>query len=350
MGFRFRKSINLGGGFRINLSKTGIGYSFGCPGMRFTKLANGRERATFSIPGTGISYVEESSGNRNYSEPTNYNIQNENKPLLYQAQTDLSNYQDTNYDEFIRRINKCKLNNNLFNALLIIAIILCFVKIYFIVLPAILIIIKQYYIDYFRVTADFSFDEFYQDYFNDLNSLLYEMTQCDKVWVIKSKYREDDYKYNAGATSSVTRERVKLEQKCPPYLSMNTIPYSLTFEDKTFYFLPDRILLETFSSVKDIKYSELTLEFDYRRFIEDERVPRDSEVVDRTWRYVNKNGSPDLRFNNNYELPICHYSIMHCYSNSGLDILFHLSNSNIYSVMQSKYNQFMYKARTLLIK
>ena len=29
MGFRFRRSINLGGGFKINLSKSGIGYSWG---------------------------------------------------------------------------------------------------------------------------------------------------------------------------------------------------------------------------------------------------------------------------------------------------------------------------------
>ena len=29
MGFRYRKSINLGGGFRINLSKSGVGYSWG---------------------------------------------------------------------------------------------------------------------------------------------------------------------------------------------------------------------------------------------------------------------------------------------------------------------------------
>lgn len=40
MGFRFRKSINLGGGVRINLSKFGIGYSFGVPGLRYTKSAN----------------------------------------------------------------------------------------------------------------------------------------------------------------------------------------------------------------------------------------------------------------------------------------------------------------------
>ena len=39
MGWRLRKSINLGFGFKINLSKSGIGYSWGFPGYRTTKLA-----------------------------------------------------------------------------------------------------------------------------------------------------------------------------------------------------------------------------------------------------------------------------------------------------------------------
>ena len=34
MGFRIRKSINLGGGFRINLSRNGRGYSWGMKGIR----------------------------------------------------------------------------------------------------------------------------------------------------------------------------------------------------------------------------------------------------------------------------------------------------------------------------
>ena len=59
MGWRYRKSINLGGGFRVNLSKNGIGYSWGVKGYRVTKTADGRTRQTVSIPGTGISYVEE---------------------------------------------------------------------------------------------------------------------------------------------------------------------------------------------------------------------------------------------------------------------------------------------------
>ena len=63
MGLRFRRSINLGLGFRINLSKTGIGYSWGFPGYRITKMANGGNRTTYSIPGTGISYVEQNGKN-----------------------------------------------------------------------------------------------------------------------------------------------------------------------------------------------------------------------------------------------------------------------------------------------
>lgn len=58
MGLRFRKSINLGKHFRINLSSKGIGYSYGTKGYRHTVSADGKERITTSIPGTGLSNVE----------------------------------------------------------------------------------------------------------------------------------------------------------------------------------------------------------------------------------------------------------------------------------------------------
>ena len=56
MAFRFRKSINLGGGARVNFSKSGIGASVGGKGCRVTKRADGGTRTTASIPGTGLSY------------------------------------------------------------------------------------------------------------------------------------------------------------------------------------------------------------------------------------------------------------------------------------------------------
>ncbi len=55
MGFYYRKSVNLGP-FRVNLSKSGVGYSVGGPGFRTGTSARGRRYSTFSIPGTGVGY------------------------------------------------------------------------------------------------------------------------------------------------------------------------------------------------------------------------------------------------------------------------------------------------------
>lgn len=64
MGFRFKKSINLGGGVRLNGSKSGIGVSAGVKGLRVSHGADGKTRVTASIPGTGLSYQETIASNR----------------------------------------------------------------------------------------------------------------------------------------------------------------------------------------------------------------------------------------------------------------------------------------------
>jgi predicted alpha/beta hydrolase len=55
MGWNFRKSTRLGP-FRVNVSKSGVGYSMGGRGFRVGTNAQGRRYTTFSIPGTGLSY------------------------------------------------------------------------------------------------------------------------------------------------------------------------------------------------------------------------------------------------------------------------------------------------------
>ena len=59
MGFRYRKSFTKGP-VRVNLSKSGVGYSVGGKGFRVTKKATGGTRTTATIPGTGISYYSDS--------------------------------------------------------------------------------------------------------------------------------------------------------------------------------------------------------------------------------------------------------------------------------------------------
>jgi hypothetical protein len=53
MAWNFRRSINLGP-LRINLSKSGIGYSVGGPGFRVGQDARGRRYRWLGLPGWGI--------------------------------------------------------------------------------------------------------------------------------------------------------------------------------------------------------------------------------------------------------------------------------------------------------
>ncbi|HOX37704.1 MAG TPA: DUF4236 domain-containing protein [Candidatus Brocadiia bacterium] len=60
MGWTYRKSVNFGP-LRINLSKSGVGYSVGGKGYRTGKTAKGRNYTSISIPGTGLRYYKSGS-------------------------------------------------------------------------------------------------------------------------------------------------------------------------------------------------------------------------------------------------------------------------------------------------
>lgn len=64
MGFRFRKSVKIAPGVRMNFGKKGVGMSFGTKGARVSVNSSGRSRATVGIPGTGISYSTSLNGKK----------------------------------------------------------------------------------------------------------------------------------------------------------------------------------------------------------------------------------------------------------------------------------------------
>lgn len=61
MGFRFRKSVKIAPGVRLNVNKKSVGISVGGKGMRHTVNSKGQSTTTVGIPGTGVSYTHTSS-------------------------------------------------------------------------------------------------------------------------------------------------------------------------------------------------------------------------------------------------------------------------------------------------
>lgn len=59
---RFRRSIQLGKGVRMNVSKTGLGLSAGGRGARYSVHSSGRRTTSVGIPGSGVGYVSTATG------------------------------------------------------------------------------------------------------------------------------------------------------------------------------------------------------------------------------------------------------------------------------------------------
>lgn len=62
MGIRFRKSVKILPGVRLNLNKNSTSVTFGGKGAKYTVSSTGRKTTSISVPGTGVSYVESTGG------------------------------------------------------------------------------------------------------------------------------------------------------------------------------------------------------------------------------------------------------------------------------------------------
>ena len=60
MGFRFRKSVKIAPGVRVNIGKKSASVSVGPKGMKQTFSTTGRKTTTVGIPGSGLSYSSSS--------------------------------------------------------------------------------------------------------------------------------------------------------------------------------------------------------------------------------------------------------------------------------------------------
>ena len=58
VGFRVYKSVSLGKGIRLGISRSGVGISAGIPGARYSVHSSGRTTKTVGLPGSGVSYRE----------------------------------------------------------------------------------------------------------------------------------------------------------------------------------------------------------------------------------------------------------------------------------------------------
>ncbi len=305
MGLRFRKSYNLGCGFRINISKHGVGYSWGVPGYRISKSASGQTRKTYSIPGTGISYVEQRK-NKNASIKPKSNTYTDSDLVENLDVSDLSKLQSAEFADLTKSMHYFIVLSKIFG-ILSVAIIFLFSGDFGLALIGLIGIAGKIYISHTkRPYLDYEMDEDALERYNNILSAISNLKTCKKIWHI-TEAQAVNAKTNAGASHNVKRSPFKIYTKAPYFFTSNIDTAYMKFASKIVVFLPDKIIIVKGTKVGMASYMDLNIIQSYTPFIESDKVPSDAEVLRYTWKYVNRDGGPDKRFKNNRQYPVCKY-------------------------------------------
>lgn len=166
---------------------------------------------------------------------------------------------------------------------------------------------------------------------------------CSRTWHIEARGEVQDRKYHAGAGGVVKRKQVTLTSGAPPFVKANIEVPLVPVGSQVLAFMPDRLLVFDSAAVGAISYSDLALDVAESQIVEEEAVPQDATVVEKTWRYVNKKGGPDRRFKDNREIPICAYEQIHLSSTTGLNEVIQVSRrgaGSALSVARRRYGTF----------
>lgn len=341
MGFRYRNSINLGGGFKINLSKSGIGYSWGTKGFRVTKTARGTTRRTYSIPGTGISYVDETG-----SRSRNRNSQRNNRSIPQRSRQQYQPQPQQQINAPVRNIESAEISQfkaaeegtisdalertirlNWIGNLLLFGIVLAFVHPALVLVPIVGIILKIAAHTAGRVDLEYSFDAEKQDEHSRRIDAWQLLVEGDKEWQVLSEQFNSNTKVNAGAGRNLKRVECKIKKGHPYYIRTNVDTIEIRLHNKeSLIILPDKVFFVRKRKVGMIDYSDFRINVSSVRFVERDGVPKDAQVVGQTWQYVNRNGTPDQRFKNNKQIPVCLYGQVFLRSSSGLNVELQISN------------------------
>ena len=147
------------------------------------------------------------------------------------------------------------------------------------------------------------------------------------VWHINAQGGTRDWKRQAGANTLVDRQSIRPRLSQPRRVECNIAVPTLPAGRQMLYFFPDRVLVYDKEGVGAVAYRDLQVRANTVNFRESNDVPKDAQVISSTWMYVNRDGGPDRRFRNNHQIPIVEYGELRLRSGSGLDELFQCSKS-----------------------
>lgn len=149
------------------------------------------------------------------------------------------------------------------------------------------------------------------------------------VWDLTSRQDTDKYRQRTVADESVDRKPITVrEHKTLEFIKADVDNlYFPNVNGADLYVYPTFIVL--FKNYKEFGIHDLQqvdVTVTAQSFHEDGKVPADATVVGQTYKYTNKNGTPDKRYQNNYAIPVAKYGNLSFRSEAGINDRYMFSN------------------------
>ena len=349
MGFYFRKSKSIGP-FRLNFSKSGVGVSTGVKGARvsfgpkgtYVNVGKGGLYYRKKLGGKKRAYAKSPKGSQHaeYVTRTNYE-----QPLVNdQFQNTRVFDNPTNESDFGISIRKDIKRSKVVLWLWIVVslALLCLIKAW--AIPAI-IAVPILFFDYFVARIDYDLDEKALYEWGNFSDALFELSKCEKLWLINNVTYNANTRTTAGAYKNVNRNVISIKRLTRKYIHKFRIKTDvnkilLESQQLEVLFLPSDVLVKIGKQVYSYPYDQIRITDSTVDFIEHFGVEKDAEIVQMTWQYVNKDGSPDRRYNGNRQYPVCRLGVVNMDFGGGLKIELNTSNRRVVTGLGDAFRRY----------
>jgi uncharacterized protein DUF4236 len=342
VGLYIRKGFNFGP-LRLNLSRSGLGASFGVKGAR---IGIG-PRGSYIHVGRGGLYYRQSlplgsarAENSNDRSAPKISEKIQENDLQVVASAAASQMATSSAADVLRELNRVKKRFDRFPLVLITGIgVLALLLVrgtawwelvsFGVAACTLAVYARHSDVTHGTATLNYSLESDSESRFSQLKAAFKKLSNCHRVWHIEAAGHTNDVKRHAGATALVQRSKAQASFSSPPKVQCNIEIPALSGKHKSLYFFPDHLLVYDLSGVGSVSYEQLEAEAEDARYIEEESVPQHATQVGTTWKYVNKSGGPDRRFKDNRQLPVMLYGLLSLSSKSGLKEIFQCSTPGV---------------------
>ena len=191
-----------------------------------------------------------------------------------------------------------------------------------------------------KITIDEGLTDEQRKTFKRLFSAYEDLCKSEQMWFVLSRSANSENKSSAKYT--IDRRKVKIEKAIFNNVVFSDTQFVPTLTDgiNKYYIYPKQVVkAKGEMDFEIIPFEKTNVRFEYQSFIEDTAdnlLPKDAKLKKYTYRKINKDGTPDMRFANNKKLPVFEYGKIII---NGLDITFMFSNAINARAFAFHYNE-----------